>query len=78
VNAVIAAANNAACQGYLIANKNDPTGTVASDGTEPPANCTMDVSASLPNDWKVLVNQAISSNVCNQPGDGGKCNPLAH
>jgi len=22
-----------------------------------------------------VVNQAMASNVCNQPGDGGKCNP---
>jgi hypothetical protein len=33
--------------------------------------------AGFPNDWKVLVDQAIASNVCNQPTDGGKCNPAA-
>jgi hypothetical protein len=31
----------------------------------------------FPNDWKLLVDQAIASNVCNQPGDNGKCNPAA-
>jgi hypothetical protein len=33
--------------------------------------------AIFPNDWKILVDAAIASNVCNQPGDGGKCNPAA-
>jgi hypothetical protein len=70
VNAVIAAANNAACQGYLIAK-----GGAASDGTKPPDGCTTNVPASFADDWQTLVNQAINSNVCNQPGDNGKCAP---
>jgi Alpha/beta hydrolase domain len=28
-------------------------------------------------DRDTLISQAVSSDVCNQPGDGGKCNPLA-
>jgi hypothetical protein len=28
-------------------------------------------------DRDALILQAVNSNVCNQPGDGGKCNPLA-
>ena len=34
------------------------------------------IPAGFPDDWATLVNQAINSDVCNQPGDGGKCNPL--
>ena len=68
VAAVKAAANNAACQGYLIAK-----GGAASDGSTP--KCTVAASDAFPDDWQVLVNQAISSNVCNQPVDGGKCAP---
>ena len=30
-----------------------------------------------PTTGRSLVNQAMASNVCNQPGDGGKCNPSA-
>jgi hypothetical protein len=67
VNAVIKAANNAACQGYLLAG---PQAKAMG------ATCT---SASLPagfgDDWVTLVNRAQNSNVCNQPTDGGKCNP---
>jgi hypothetical protein len=35
------------------------------------------VPAGFPNDWKVLIDAAIVSNVCNQAGDNGKCNPAA-
>jgi hypothetical protein len=28
-------------------------------------------------DWVQVVTQAIASNVCNQAGDNGKCNPAA-
>ena len=31
--------------------------------------------AGFPDDWAALVNAAMASNVCNQPGDNGKCNP---
>ena len=68
VAAVIAAANNAACKGYLNA------GPVAATMG---ATCTTTLPPGFPDDWAVLVNQAKASNVCNQPGDGGKCNPLA-
>ena len=71
VAAVRAAANNAACQGYLLAQGPD------SQGNSPPSNCKTTVPSGFPDDWTVLVNQAINSNVCNQPGDGGKCNPSA-
>ena len=63
-----AAADNAACQGYLLAGP-----AAAALG----AKCTLPVlPAGFPDDWANLVNQAINSDVCNQPGDGGKCNPL--
>jgi len=39
------------------------------------ATCTTTIPAGFPDDWAVLVNQAMASNVCNQPGDGGMCNP---
>jgi alpha/beta hydrolase family protein len=68
VAAVKAAANNAACQGYM--NARGP----ASDGSMPQCQ-TAFPAAGFPDDWAVLVNQAINSNVCNQPGDGGKCAP---
>src|SRR5437016_2700394 len=67
VDAVKAAADNAACGGYLLA------AGPASDGSMP--KCKTPIPAGFPDDWAVLVNQAIASNVCNQPGDGGKCNP---
>src|SRR6266853_66990 len=70
VAAVRAAADNAACQGYLLAGPEPAT-----DGTT--AKCSGPVPAGFPNDWKVLMDAAIASNVCNQPGDGGKCNPAA-
>jgi len=69
VDAVIKAANNAACKGYL------NTGPVAAGMG---AKCA---APSLPpgvaDDWVEVVNRASASNVCNQPGDGGKCNPAA-
>jgi hypothetical protein len=64
------AADNASCKGYLLTGSE-----AASDGTLP--KCPGTVPAGFPNDWKVLVDAAIASNVCNQPGDGGKCNPAA-
>jgi len=67
VAAVKAAADNAACQGYLLAGP-----AAAAMG----AKCTTTIPAGFPDDWAALVNQAINSDVCNQPGDGGKCNPL--
>jgi alpha/beta hydrolase family protein len=70
VAAVKAAADNAACQGYLLAGSEPAT-----DGTT--AKCSSPIPAGFPNDWKVLVDAAIASNVCNQAGDGGKCNPTA-
>jgi Alpha/beta hydrolase domain len=68
VAAVRAAANNAACQGYLLAGP-----AAASMG----ALCTGSIPPGFPDDWADLVNAAIASNVCNQPGDNGKCNPAA-
>ena len=69
VAAVKTAADNAACQGYLVAG---------------PAAAAMGAKCAAPSlapgvndDWASLVNQATASNVCNQPGDSGKCNPLA-
>jgi hypothetical protein len=72
VAAVKKAADDAACQGYLLAG---PVSDPALDGSTP--RCPGTIPAGFPNDWKVLVDRAINSNVCNQPGDGGKCNPLA-
>ncbi len=69
VAAVKAAADDAACQGYMLAQG------PASDGSRP--RCTVSFPAGFPDDWAAVVNQAINSNVCNQPGDGGKCNPAA-
>jgi hypothetical protein len=70
VAAVKKAADNAACKGYLLAGPE-----AAQDGSL--AKCPGTVPTGFPNDWKVLVDQAINSDVCNQPGDGGKCNPAA-
>jgi len=70
VAAVKKAADNAACKGYLLAGSEPAT-----DGTT--AKCSGPIPAGFPNDWKVLVDAAIASNVCNQTGDNGKCNPLA-
>jgi hypothetical protein len=66
VAAVRAAADNAACKGYLLAGPQ-----AAAMG----AKCTGAIPAGFPDDWAALVTQAMASNVCNQPGDGGKCNP---
>ena len=68
VAAVRAAADNAACQGYLLAGP-----AAAAMG----AKCTKAIPAGFPDDWAALVTQAMNSNVCNQPGDNGKCNPAA-
>lgn len=68
VAAVRAAADNAACKGYMLAGPE-----AASMG----AKCTTTIPAGFPDDWAVVVKQAIASNVCNQAGDGGKCNPAA-
>jgi hypothetical protein len=70
VAAVKKAADNAACKGYLLAGPEQAT-----DGTT--AKCSGPIPAGFPNDWKALVDAAIASNVCNQPGDRGKCNPAA-
>jgi hypothetical protein len=77
VEAVKKAANNAACKGYLLTGPD-----AATDGTTPPqkswhCRAVQTAPAGFPNDWKVLVDQAIASNVCNQTTDGGKCNPAA-
>jgi len=66
VAAVTKAADNAACKGYLHAGAQ-----AAAMG----AKCTRELPPGVNDDWAILVNQAINSDVCNQPGDGGKCNP---
>jgi hypothetical protein len=66
VAAVRAAADNAACRGYLLAGP-----AAAAMG----AKCTTTIPPGFPDDWVNLVNAAAASNVCNQPGDGGKCKP---
>jgi hypothetical protein len=68
VAAVRAAADNAACTGYLLAGP-----AAAAMG----AKCTSTIPTGFPDDWAALVSAAMASNVCNQPADGGKCNPLA-
>jgi hypothetical protein len=70
VAAVTAAANNAACKGYLLAGAQ-----AASMG----ATCTGPIPAGFPDDWAVLVQQAKDSNVlCTAfdsppPGTPRKC-----
>jgi len=64
VAAVVAAANNAACQGYLLAGP-----AAAAMG----AKCTSTIPAGFPDDWAVLVNQAKDSNVLCVQFVGGKC-----
>lgn len=66
VAAVRAAADNAACQGYLLAGP-----AAAAMG----AKCTTPLPSGVEDGWATLVNRAMASNVCNQPGDDGKCNP---
>ena len=68
VAAVRAAADNAACKGYLLAGPE-----AAAMG----AKCTGPIPDGFPDDWAALVQEAMASNVCNQPGEGGKCNPAA-
>ena len=68
VAAVKKAADNAACQGYLLAGP-----TAAAKG----AKCTTTIPNGFPDDWDAVVTAATASNVCNQPGDAGKCNPAA-
>lgn len=68
VDAVRRAADSAACQGYLLAGP-----AAAAMG----AKCTSTLPPGFEDGWATLVNRAMASNVCNQPGDGGKCNPLA-
>jgi len=69
VAAVRAAADNAACRGYMHAGP-----AAAAMG----AKCTAaTLPAGVADDWVALVNQAMASDVCNQPTDGGKCNPAA-
>ena len=66
VAAVKVAADNAACQGYLLAGP-----AAAAMG----AKCTTAIPTGFQDDWKALVDAAMASNVCNQPGDAGMCNP---
>ncbi|HYQ93404.1 MAG TPA: alpha/beta hydrolase domain-containing protein [Burkholderiales bacterium] len=68
VAAVKKAADNAACQGYLLAG---PAAALMG------AKCTTSIPAGFRDEWVNLVNKAMGSNVCNQPTDGGKCNPAA-
>ncbi|MGZ5095091.1 MAG: alpha/beta hydrolase domain-containing protein [Burkholderiales bacterium] len=41
------------------------------------ANSAFSQGYLLAADRDALIAQATTSNVCNQPGDGGKCNPSA-
>jgi len=67
VAAVRKAADNATCKGYMNAG---PAAKLMD------AKCTSkSLPAGVADDWVQVVNQAIASDVCNQPGDGGKCNP---
>jgi hypothetical protein len=68
VAAVRAAADNAACKDYLNAGP-----AAAAMG----AKCTRTLPPGVADDWVEVVNRAMASNVCNQAGDGGKCNPAA-
>ncbi|HET9727855.1 MAG TPA: alpha/beta hydrolase domain-containing protein, partial [Acidimicrobiia bacterium] len=61
VAAVKAAADNAACQGYLVAG---PAATAMGAKCAAPS-----LAPGVNDDWASLVNEAMSSNVCNQPGD---------
>ena len=74
VKAVKKAAENAACRGYLLVGPE-----AANDGTAAPQRSWKCAAKTAPagfaNDWKVLVDQALASNVCGGPG--GKCNPAA-
>ena len=66
VAAVKKAADSAACQGYLLAG---------SQAAAMGAKCTSAIPPGFTDDWATLVTQAMNSNVCNQPGDNGQCNP---
>jgi hypothetical protein len=68
VAAVRAAADNAACKDYL----NAGAAAAAMGG-----KCTKALAPGVADDWVQVVTRAMASNVCNQPGDGGKCNPAA-
>jgi hypothetical protein len=68
VAAVKKAANDAACQGYLHAGP---------EAAKLGAKCTRALPPGVTDDWVLLVTAAMDSNVCNQPGDNGKCNPVA-
>ena len=54
-------------QGYLLAG---PAAALMG------AKCTTTIPAGFEDGLVEVVTRAINSNVCNQPGDGGKCNPL--
>ena len=65
VDAVKKAADNAACQGYLLAGP---------DAAAMGAKCTMpSIPAGFPDDWVAVVTQAMNSNVC--ASNGGNCGP---
>lgn len=69
VAAVKKAADNAACKDYLNAGPQAATmGAKCAKPSLPPG---------VADDWVEVVTRAMASNVCNQPGDGGKCNPAA-
>jgi hypothetical protein len=72
VTKVKEAARNAACLGYLLAG---PAALALDNKLDP--KCTMIIPTGFPDDFVNLVNAAEASNVCNQPGDNGKCNPAA-
>jgi hypothetical protein len=78
VAAVKKAADNAACKGYLLVGPEHagPAEKPIAPPTPGP-NCTAlkTAPAGFTNDWKVLIDQAIASNVCNQPDDNGRCAP---
>ena len=57
VAAVRAAADNAACQGYLLAGRRPPRWVRSARPRCPPG---------VADDWAQLVNQAMASNVCNR------------
>jgi len=67
--AVKKAADNAACKGYLLAGPD----AARMDRRRSARARSRQASERL----EILVDAAIASNVCNQPGDGGKCNPAA-
>ena len=65
VAAVTKAADNAACQGYLLAGPGTP---------QMHAKCTTTLPPGFADDWGALVQQAKDSDVlCNQFDAAGKC-----